>query len=64
MNLTNVSNEVEIHEFKISGEWRMQKTMAEWVEIVLPQHPDIRYSKVGTQVSYSKVGGPKRWSIL
>jgi hypothetical protein len=46
MNLTNVSSEVETQEFKINGEWRMRGTKAEWVEVMLPQHPDIRYSKV------------------
>lgn len=46
MNLTNVSNEVETQEFKMNGEWRMRRTTAEWIEIVFPQHPDIRYSKV------------------
>jgi len=46
MNLTNLSDEVEIQEFKINGEWHMRGTKAEWNEVVLPQHPDIRYSKV------------------
>jgi len=46
MNLTNLSDNVEIQEFKINGEWHMRGTKAEWNEVVLPQHPDIRYSKV------------------
>jgi len=45
MNLTNLTNEVETQEFKINGEWHMRGTKAEWHEVVLPQHPDIRYSK-------------------
>jgi len=46
MNLTNLSDKVEMQEFKINGEWHMRGSKAEWNEIVLPQHPDIRYSKV------------------
>jgi len=46
MNLTNLSDVVETQEFKINGEWHMRGTKAEWNEVVLPQHPDIRYSKV------------------
>jgi len=46
MNLTNLSDVVETQEFKINGEWHMRGTKVEWDEVVLPQHPDIRYSKV------------------
>jgi len=46
MNLTNVSDVVETQEFKINGEWHMRGTKVVWDEVVLPQHPDIRYSKV------------------
>ena len=51
MNLTNLSDKVEMQEFKINGEWHMRGSKAEWNEIVLPQHPDIRYSKVSRSVS-------------
>jgi len=53
MNLTNLSEVVETQEFKINGEWHMRGTKAEWNEVVLPQHPDIRYSKVSPLLWYS-----------
>ena len=48
MNLTNQSDVVETQEFKINGEWHMRGTKVEWDEVVLPQYPDIRYSKVSS----------------
>jgi len=47
MNLTNLSDEVEMQEFMINGEWHMRGSRAEWSELEIPQHSDIRYSKVG-----------------
>jgi len=56
MNLTNLSDVVETQEFKINGEWHMRGTKVEWDEVVLPQHPDIRYSKVSNDY-YQKESG-------
>ena len=53
MNLTNQSDKIETQEFKINGEWHMRGTKAEWDEVVLPHHPDIRYSKVTPSSSHT-----------
>lgn len=65
MNLTNVSSEVETHEFKINGEWQMDGTRINWVEIILPQHQDIRYSKVRIiSVVYRRIFGDIRTDTI
>jgi len=63
MNLTNLSEVVETQEFKINGEWHMRGTKAEWNEIVLPLHPDIRYSKVSQSGSMTHRHVHTRYSL-
>ncbi len=46
MNLTNASNRIATHDFKLNGEWDIYKTRSVWKETILPCCPDTRYPYV------------------
>lgn len=46
MNITNSSQIVETHGFKLNGEWDIYKTTSMWMETILPCCPNTRYSSV------------------
>ena len=46
MNLTNLSDVVMTHEFRLNGEWEVYSSIAEWKETILPCCPDKHYPYV------------------
>ncbi|KAK2139800.1 hypothetical protein LSH36_1607g00011, partial [Paralvinella palmiformis] len=46
MNISNASDVVVTHDFRLNGEWEVTETKAEWRENILPCCPNTRYPYV------------------